>query len=99
MISEREKLLRSAQRALLFGVTKTLRFMSLEVRDNTLFVLVYLDDEPSEEDRDIYYGVAGEIEGDFSTLERNEVRIVVTKESYDKIEHLQHLVFARAETD
>jgi hypothetical protein len=93
----KENLLRSAQRALLFGVTKSLRYLSLEVRDDLLCVLVHLDSEPSIEEQDVFFSSAGEIQSDFPTLKGNQVSFFVSSNPFDELEHLQLLVFARAD--
>lgn len=89
----------SAQRALLFGVTKAARFISIEERDGGLQMRVYLDSEPTPDECDVYYAASGEITGDFVALDerRSSVEVIADARPYEDLDHLQHLVFARAD--
>lgn len=92
-------LMLSAQRALLFAVSSSLRFLSMEVNGAMLRMRLYLDTEPAEDEKDMYFAVSGEISGDFPELDDalSSTEFVVSSQSFDDLEHLKLLVFARAE--
>lgn len=89
----------SAQRALLFCITPSVRFISVAVtHERILNMLVYVKNQLSEDESDLLYAAAGEMCGDFIELDDSEVEVVVNNSSYDQLSHLKHLVFALAET-
>ena len=95
---ENSKLRLSAQRALLFNIPLSVRLIFVELNSkNILQMLVYSDQDLSEEERDLLYSAAGEIEGDFVEIEDSDVEIIISKKSYEDIKKLESLVFARAE--
>lgn len=96
---DRAVLFVSAQRALLFGVSKAARYISIEERDGGLQMRVYLDIEPDPDECDIYYAASGEITGDFVELDeaRSTVELIADARPYEELDHLEHLVFARAD--
>jgi len=91
------ELLLSAQRALLFNITLNVRLIFIEARAEHLIMLVYSDIDLTDEEKDVYYSSAGEITGDFVELDTSEVFFIVTTEAYEKVDKLEHLVFARYE--
>ncbi len=94
---DQTKLLLSVQRALLFSITSIMRFIFVEVdSDGTLKLLVYVQNELSEDELDLLYSAAGEICGDFVELNDSDVEIVVSSDSYEGLKSLKHLVYAKA---
>lgn len=95
---EQSKFLLSAQRALLFCVTSTMRLIFIEICDEgRLKMLVYVQTELSKDELDMLYSAAGEICGDFIGVDYSDVEVVVSNSSYEQIKGLKHLVYARAE--
>ncbi len=96
---ERNALLLSAQRALLFAVSPALRFISIEASDRELRMRVHMMSEPSEDERDMYFAMSGEIIGDFPELDvaQSGVEFVVDMRPFEQLEHLKYLVFAIAD--
>lgn len=90
----------SVQRALLFNIIPIVRFIFIEIDTNSILkLLIYLKNEPSNEEKDIYYAVAGEISGDFSEIDdsKNEVQFIVGNSKFEDIQKLEFLVFAMYE--
>ena len=62
------ELLLSAQRAANYSIPRCLRNLSMAVDDGSLLLRAYVSGEPTEEDRDLIYGISCEIGGDFVEL-------------------------------
>ena len=98
MINDCELLI-SIQRALLFNIKQSIRFIFIEVIDSYLKLWIYMDSIPTDEDYEIFYAVVGECIGDFKELsnEQNEVCLFMSLDAFENIKSLKHLVFARYE--
>lgn len=86
------------QRALLFNVSDSMRFISCEVsNDNILNVYIYFSKKPTELDLDLIYSAAGEVCGDFPGLDNSKVKYFVDNNEFNTLKHLRLLIFARNE--
>lgn len=96
---EKSRLLLSALRAMLFNVIGTVRFIFVKVDDSVILLNVFTDRSLTDDEKDIYYAVAGEISGDFQEVDDSRTRVVfiVTSEKFEAIEHDGLLVYARHE--
>lgn len=92
-----DELLWSAHRALLFNVTPNTRFIFMEVRANHIIIYVYSEEELNDEELDVYYSVAAEMEGDFAEVVTSEVYFFVTTDPFENVIKLEHLLYARYE--
>jgi hypothetical protein len=95
------ELLWSAQRALLFNIPAYVRFISTELREHGFLMRVYMDRPPSEDDWDMYHGVAAEMTGDFTTLIDANCVVEVFHDNapYECLPHLKCTIYARYEID
>jgi hypothetical protein len=94
-----ERLLLSVQRALLFNIINSVRFIFIENKGEELLMSVYTDTELMNEEKDIYYAVLGEILGDFTNINdaASEVIFIVNRSAFEKINNSGILVYARYE--
>lgn len=92
-----ERILLSAQRALLFNIIDCVRFIFIQKEQNKLLMHVYSDRLLSEQEKDIYYSVGGEICGDFTELIDSNVKFYSGNTEYDNIQKLEFLIYARYE--
>ncbi|MDO6528195.1 hypothetical protein Q4519_21245 [Motilimonas sp. 1_MG-2023] len=60
-------------------------------------MLIYVQRELSEDELDMLYSAAGEICGDFVDLDDCDVEVIVSNSSFEQLQSLNHLVYARAE--
>ncbi len=87
----------SAQRALLDAVPVGLRAVSVEAKENMIFVRSIFDSQQSKDKHWESLSIAGtEIISDFPDYNIKEEFLVNTEH---KMKHLKHLVFMRKETD
>lgn len=93
------ELIGSFQRALLFNISLSMRFISCEITENdVLKVWIYFNKKPTELELDLIYSVVGEVCGDFPGLDDSDVKYFVNNDKeYDALEHLESLIFARYE--
>ncbi|MDF1546172.1 MAG: hypothetical protein P1P88_00025 [Bacteroidales bacterium] len=97
---ERNSLLLSIQRALLFNILAYIRFIFIEVEKGPfLKIWIYSDKELNESEKEIYYSVAGEVVGDFTELNNQDVEVLffVDQSNFENIQKLTNLVYARYE--
>jgi hypothetical protein len=66
----------SVQRALLFNILKSLRFIFVKYGVNRIDLVFISDKELTDDERDIYYAVSSEIDGDFSEIKSSSVTFV-----------------------
>lgn len=95
MAIDNKVLLLSAQRALLFNIIPSIRYVFIEARnDNEICMYIYTNRPLTEEEKDIYYSVLAEISGDFPEVDDSICKIDFfnSKEQYDKIDKLRWLV-------
>ncbi len=86
------------QRALLFNISASMRFISCEIiNEDILQVYIYFDKDPTEEELDLIYSVAGEVCGDFPGLNNSDVKHFVNNKDFNSLKHLRILVYARFE--
>lgn len=89
------QLLLSAQRALLFNISPKFRMISLEVdSEGILQVLVIISNEVNEEEKDLIYSFAGEIEGDYTEISSTNVEFLVSSDEINLIPRLPKIVFS-----
>jgi hypothetical protein len=93
------ELILSFQRALLFNILPSVRYIFAEIREiNSLDMLVYTDRELSEWEKDVYYAVSAEVEGDFVEVgAQGTVKFVTDVRDYAEVSKLQLLIYARYE--
>lgn len=96
---DRNLLRLSAQRALLFCITPSVRFIFVGLVNEKIVLRVYFENTPTDDEKDLMYGAIGEICGDF--VEINDSSCIcefkVSNAKFEDIEQLQHCVFARFE--
>ena len=86
------------QTALLFNIRPSVVCISIDWLDTNVFLMrVQLDVEPSEDDKDMYYGAAAEVCGHFASNVSSEVSFISSTSIYAANQHLERLVYARAE--
>ena len=92
-------LLLAFQNALLFNVTTNTRLIYAELEEgNRLITHVYLDLEPTEDERDVYYAVAAEVKGDFANLDDGNSRVIFYTEPFSEDQlRGKMVVFARCD--
>jgi hypothetical protein len=71
MATEQERLLRSAQLALLGAVTNSLLAVSVDFKDGELDIAFYVDGELTDEDRDEFQMAGTEFIADFGPAARS----------------------------
>ncbi|GAB4034672.1 hypothetical protein GCM10028809_40910 [Spirosoma gilvum] len=86
-----------ASRALLFNVLSCTRFIFVEFKSGHLLLRIYNDRELTDDEKDIYYAVYGELEGDFTGSICGEVDLQVTRAPFEQIDQTGELVYARYE--
>ncbi|MBD1434958.1 hypothetical protein H8B06_19210 [Sphingobacterium sp. DN00404] len=93
------KLRLSSNRALLFNVISSVKYICVKLKKEKLILSVYCERELTEDEKDIYYAVAGEIIGDFVELDDSltEVEFIVSNKKYEKSDCKGELVYARYE--
>ncbi|SEL98315.1 hypothetical protein [Parapedobacter koreensis] len=96
---EKTQLLLSANRALLFNIIKAVRFIFVKVEDSILLLNVFTERSLTDDEKDIYYAMAGEISGDFEEIDDSctNVTFIVTDDEFETIEQDGQLVYARHE--
>jgi len=89
----------SFQRALLFNIISSVRFIFTEMNaSGSLDMIVYTDRELTESEKDIYYAVSGEVIGDFVDMGcHGYVKFVTDLRDYTEVPKLELLVYARYE--
>lgn len=94
-----EQLLLSTHRALLFNIISSVRFIFIHEKENRIVLDIYSDRELTDDEKDMYYAVSGEISGDFPTINDslNEVFFIVENRKIERIMNDGHLVNARFE--
>jgi hypothetical protein len=94
----KDHLLLSAQRALLFNVIDCVRFICAEISDNKLMLYIYSDRELTEDEMDLYYGVSAEMSGDFVLDDsKSKTIFIVEHGQFESITITGKLVYARYE--
>ncbi|WP_392559807.1 hypothetical protein [Orbus mooreae] len=89
------QLLLSAQRAMLFNISPKFRMISIDIdSDRVLQVLVVISSEVDEEEKDLMYSFAGEIEGDFSEISSTNVVFIINSDDINIIPRLPKIVFS-----
>jgi hypothetical protein len=98
-IMDKDKLLLSVQRALLFNILNSVRFIFIENQGDKILLTIYSDNELTTEEKDIYFAVLGEILGDFSNINdsASEVIFMINDIKFEKIKNQGILVYARYE--
>ncbi len=94
---DRNTLLLSTYRALLFNILQCTRFIYIDVKEQILNMSIYVDRELSDEEKDVYYSVAGEICGDFIKLENSVVNFHLNNLKFENNLDNGILVYARYE--
>lgn len=86
------------QRALLFNVTYRTRLILADIIDSKLIIWVYLDSEPTDDEKDVYYSVCAELTGEFIELDDNisEVQFLTDNFSEENLNG-KLLLFARCD--
>ncbi len=95
----RHEFLWSIHRALLCAITASTRCISADLINDSLHLRIYLDRRPTEDDWDNYYGVSGEIQGDFNSIVAGMVEIIYSTDNLEKLKQLSYLIYMRAEID
>lgn len=81
--------------SLLFHVNKKTRYIFFEVDSlNVLNFLICLEEEPTTDEKDMYYSMVSEVTGDYEDDIKTCVIFNIDNVEYDKINKLKHLVFA-----
>lgn len=89
------QLLLSAQRAMLFNISPKFRMISIDIDfDRVLQVLVIISSEVDEEEKDLMYSFAGEIEGDFSEISSTNVEFIINSDDINIVPRLSKIVFS-----
>ena len=89
----------SAQRALLFSIAPSFKYIFVEVVDDVLIMLAYVSSTPTQDERDLLYAACSEMCGDFVELKdsKSKVHIMVSDADYvDLPKKLKYLVYAQA---
>jgi hypothetical protein len=87
----------SIQRALLGAITPNIRLITIGWSSQSLFqLLVYFENEPSEEEIENIDCVCTEVNSDIA-FETNEVRCVHSKKPINELETLKWVVYLRKE--
>ena len=87
----------SSHTALLFNVIACVKFIFLKVEHDILIMHVHVDRELTDEEKDVYYSVGGEICGDFPELSVSDVSFIVSDFPYESLDKLDMLIYARYE--
>lgn len=89
------QLLLSAQRAMLFNISPKFRMISIDVDcAGVLQVLVITSSKLDEEEKDLMYSFAGEIEGDYLEISSTNVEFLVNCDDINLIPRLPTIVFS-----
>lgn len=89
------QLLLSAQRAMLFNISPKFRMISIDIDSaRVLQVLVIISSEVNEEEKDLMYSFAGEIEGDYTEISSTNVEFLVNTDDINLIPRLSKIVFS-----
>lgn len=92
------QLLLAFQEVLLFNITYGTKLILADVIDNKLIIWVYLDREPTDDEKDVYYSVCAELTGGFVELDDSisEVRFL-TEDFFEENFKDKLLLFARCD--
>lgn len=72
---DKNEIFLSAQRALLFNVLSSTRFIFIKLYKNCIDLTIISDKELDEIEKDIYHAVSAEIVGDFTTVDDSHSNI------------------------
>jgi hypothetical protein len=93
---DRRSLRLFTNRTLLFNVLSCTSFIFVELKagQGQLVLRVYNDRELTEDEKDVYYAVYGEIKGDFIDSMSGKVDFQTTQAPYEQIDQSGDLVYA-----
>lgn len=98
---EKSQILISTQRALLFNVLKSTRFIFVNYNKIDRIDLIIISDRKlTQKEKDTYYAVSSEIDGDFEGINGSDVNFIESNLEFSILncEKYGTLVFARYET-
>ncbi|MCB9350309.1 MAG: hypothetical protein H6573_22760 [Lewinellaceae bacterium] len=93
------KLLLSAQRASLGMITSNMRAITVGVKNDKLFITVFFENTPSEEELELISEMAAEIIADFPYVNSSVEVPVTTSDNINNLKRLDFWVFKRYELD
>jgi hypothetical protein len=93
-IHEKGQLFYALHRNLVFNVTKSTRLIYADVDNNAILnVRVYMDREPTIDEKDLYYSFSGEVAGTYTFINGSNVQFYTS--DYDEKELISgQIIFA-----
>ena len=94
---KKSQLLLSAQNALLGKITDTMRFITVNLIEDTLFVKVWTNNTPNDVERDLLSLITTDICADISEIMEVKEDFEITTKPYNQLEMKGFLVYMKYE--